>query len=193
MVGLCIWGASRAFQDPVVSLVSSTPDHAASAQQKLFRLLRGAARDPVILSEAEVNAFISRNVDPRDLPLDHPTVFLRPDDVVELVGQVSIARLLGESPAAILGAVLPSDWLTRRLWLEVAAHAEFEHEPRTQLRLAIRRVTLGRQSLPTVALRVLFEPASLRFVRVPLPATVAGVRIESGRAVIQPTSSHRRI
>jgi hypothetical protein len=192
-VGASVWGTSRALHDPVVGAVATTPEDAASAQQKLFRLIRGGARDPVVVSEAEVNAFVSRNVDPRDLPFDHPVVFLRNDNVVELVGQVSLRRLLAESPLALVAEVLPSEWLARPLWLQLSAHAEFERQPRTQLRLDVRRVRLGRQWLPPVALRLVFEPTSLRFVRVSLPDTVGGIRIESGRAVIRPTSLRERI
>lgn len=170
----------------------TTAEDAARAQQKLFRLVRGAARESVVLTEAEVNAFVSRNVDSRDLPFDEPTVFLRAQDVVELVGSVPLGRLVAESPLPLLAEIVPSAWLARRVSLRLAAHAEFEPEPRRQLRLDVRQLTLGRQRLPTFALRLLFEPASLRFVRISLPDSVADVRIESGRAVIQPTSSRGR-
>ena len=191
-VGAGAWGMARALQDPGDVTVASTAEDAARAQQKLFRLVRGAARESVVLSEAEVNAFVSRNVDPRDLPFARPTIFLRAHDVVELAGRLPVGRLLSESPVALITNLLPSAWLARQVSLRLAAHAEFEVEPRRQLRLDVQEVILGQQRLPTFTLRLLFEPASLRFVRIVLPDTVADVRIESGRAVIQPTSSRGR-
>jgi hypothetical protein len=191
-VGAGAWGMARALEDPEDVIVVSTADDAARAQQKLFRLVRGTARESVVLSEAEVNAFVSRNVDPRDLPFARPTIFLRAHDVVELAGRVPLGRLLSESPVALIAHVLPSAWLARQVSLRLATHAEFELEPRRQLRLDVRKVILGQQRLPTFTLRLLFEPASLRFVRIVLPDTVADVRIESGRAVIQPISSRGR-
>ena len=191
-VGAGAWGMARALQDPEDVTVVFTAEDAARAQQKLYRLVRGAARESVVLSEAEVNAFVSRNVDPRDLPFAGPTIFLRAHDVVELAGRVPLGRLLSESPVALLANLLPPAWLARQVSLRLATHAAFELEPRRQLRLDVREVILGQQRLPTFTLRLLFEPASLRFVRIVLPDTVADVRIESGRAVIQPISSRGR-
>jgi hypothetical protein len=191
-VGAGAWGTARALQDPGDVTVVFSAEDAARAQQKLFRLLRGAARESVVLSEAEVNAFVSRNIDPRDLPFPEPTVFLRAHDVVELAGRVPLGRLLSESPVAPIANLLPSSWLARQISLRLAAQAEFELAPRRQLRLDVREVILGQQRFPTFTLRLLFEPASLRFVRIVLPDAVADVRIESGRAVIQPILSRGR-
>jgi hypothetical protein len=191
-IGTSVWGTSRALQDPGISPVRPTAEDAARAQQKLFRLIRGAARDPVVVSEAEVNAFVSRNVDSRDLPFDDPLIFLRDGDVVEIVGQIPLGRLLAESPFGLVGGLLPERWSARPVWLKVTSRAKLEREPRPHLRLEPRRVTVGQQRVPAVVLRILFEPGRLRFVRVPLPDSAADVRIQSGRAVIRPTSSRGR-
>ena len=145
-----------------------------------------------MVSEAEVNAFVSRNVDGRDLPFDETLILLREGDVVEVVGSIPLGRLLEESPLGLVGGLLPERWSARPVWLRVTSRAKFERQPRPQLRLDPRRVTVGRQQVPVLALRVLFEPARLRFVRMTLPDSVADVRIQSGRAVIRPTSSRER-
>lgn len=190
--GGALWGASRALEDPAIPVVRVTAEDATRAQQKLFRLLRGSAKEPVVLSEAELTAFVSRSVDQRDLPFEDPLILLHEGDVLKIVGRMPLAHLLAESPLSILAALLPARWSTRAVWLQIATRAEFEREPRRQLRLDIRRVTVGRQRLPVAALLLLLEPARLRFVRMTLPETVADVRIEAGRAVIQPTSSRER-
>jgi hypothetical protein len=192
MIGTSVWGTSRALQDPAIAAVPPTAEDAARAQQKLARLVRGAAREPVVLSEAELNAFVSRNVDRRDLPFDQPLIFLHDGEVLEIVGQIPLGRLLAESPLGLLAGLLPERWSARPVWLRVASRARFDRDPRPQLRLDVRRVTLGQQRVPAIALRILFDPARLRFVRVKLPDTVGDVRIQTGRAVIRPTSSRER-
>src|SRR5687768_13084709 len=139
-VGTSVWGTSRALQNPVIAPVPSTPEDAARAQQKLFRLIRGGARDPVVVTEAEINAFVSRNVDRRELPFDDPLIFLRDGDRIDIVGQMPLGRLLAESPLGILSGLLPERWSARPVLLQVATRASFEREPRRQLRLDVRRV-----------------------------------------------------
>jgi hypothetical protein len=190
--GMCVWGTSRALQDPTIPVAATTTEEdAARAQQKLFRLFRGA-REPVVLSEPELNAFLSRNVDVRDWPFEQSRVSLKDGGLVEISGSVPLRRLVAESPVPFVAELLPSEWLTRSVWLRVGSHATFEREPRSQLRLDVQRLTVGRQRVPTVALRMLFDPASLRFVRVSLPDSVADVRIETGRAVIRSAPSRGR-
>lgn len=176
----------------MIPAVRVTAEDATRAQQKLFRLLRGSAKEPVVLTEAELTAFVSRSVDQQDLPFGDPLILLHDGDVVKIVGRIPLGRLLAESPLALVAALLPDRWSWRAVWLQIATRAEFEREPRRQLRLDIRRVTLGRQRVPVSALRLLFEPARLRFVRLTLPESVVDVRIEAGRAVIRPTSSRER-
>jgi hypothetical protein len=190
--GTSVWGTSRALQNPGIGAVRTTAEDGTRAQQKLFRLVRGGATEPVVLSEAELNAFVSRNVDRHDLPFDDPLIFLREGHAVEIVGRMPLGRLLAESPFGLAAGLLPQRWSARPVWLQVATRAEFERQPRRQLRLDVRYITIGQQRLPAIALRLLFDPARLQFIRVPLPATVADVRIESGRAVIRPTSPRER-
>lgn len=191
-LGASVWGTSRALENPGIPPLRVSAEDAARAQQKLFRLIRGGATEPVVLSEAELNAFVSRNVDQRDLPFDDPLIFLREGEAVDIVGQMPLGRLLEESPVGALTVLMPARWRAHPVWLQVRTRAEFEREPRRQLRLDVRRVTVGEQRLPAIALRLLFEPARLRFVRIAVPATVADIRIQSGRVVIRATSSRER-
>jgi hypothetical protein len=150
------------------------------------------ATEPVVMSEAELNAFISRNLDVRDLPFDRPMVFLHDGNGVDILGQIPLGRLLAESPFGAAAELVPTRWTSHPVWLQMWAHAQFEPGPRRQLRLDVRRVAVGQQRLPALALRVILDPARLRFLRMPLPDTVADVRIQTGRIVIRPTSSRRR-
>lgn len=186
------WGLAWALQDPGRLAVASTHEDAARAQQKIFGLVTGTARETVVFTEAEVNAILARNVDPRDLPVDEASVLLRADNMIEIAGRVSVRRFLAQSSLRPVADVLPASWLARRVVLRFIVQAEFEPLPRRHLRLDVREVTVGQQRLPTFTLSLLIEPERLRSVRIALPDGVAGVRIESGRALIQPTSSPGR-
>jgi hypothetical protein len=196
-VGLVVvaggWACLRTLQAPIVEPVRFTPEDGVHAQQKIFGVARRSTRaGPVVLTEAELNAFVSRHLDPADLPLREPVIRLRGDDVVEIVGTVSFGHLLHESPLASLAEVLPAGWLARPMWLTVAALGRISTEPRRALRLDARRVVIGRQRVPALVLRLVLDPSSLRLTRIALPSHVQAVRIERGRVVIQVTSSPPR-
>jgi hypothetical protein len=166
-----------------------TRDDDVRAQQKIVDLARRRPRDAtVVLSEAELNAFVSRHLDPADLPLRDTVLRLLGDDLVELTGTTPVGRLLQESPLAPLTSVVPSGWLARPVWLTIGAHATIATEPRRALRLDVRRVVIGGQRVPAVLLRLLLDPSSLRLMRITLPPEVRALRIERGRVLIETTS-----
>jgi len=188
------YGVWRLFQAPAVEPTRFAPDDGVRAQQKMFDLARHRPRAAtVVFSEAELNALVSRHLDPADLPLREPVLRLRGDDLVEFVGTTPLGRLLHESSLAALASALPSGWLARPVWLTVAARATITTEPRRALRLDARRVVIGRQRVPAVVLRLVLEPASLRLMRIALPPEVRTVRVERGRVVIETTSPPPRI
>ena len=188
------WAVVRLFEPPVVEAIRFAPDDGVRAQQKIFDLARRRTRAaPVVLSEAELNAFVSRHLDPADLPFGEPALRLRSDDLAEIAGTVPLGRLLQESPLGALAQALPAGWLARPVWLTVRMRAEIVTEPRRALRLKARRVAIGRQRVPVVVLRLVLDPSSLRLMRIALPPHVETVRIEPGRVVIQGTSPRSRI
>jgi hypothetical protein len=192
--GLGAWGVARSLQSPAADPVAFSAEDGARAQQKIFELARRAPRaDAVVLTEAELNAFVRRHLDPADLPLRDAVIRLRGDDVVEIAGTVPLARLLRESPLAPLADGLPAGWLARPVWLTISARGRLEAEPRRTLRLDVRRLAIGRQRVPALALRLVLEPASLTLTRIALPRDVQAVSIERGRVVIQTLSSPGRI
>jgi hypothetical protein len=174
---------------PGVAPPRFTRDDDVRAQQKIVDLARRRPRDAtVVLSEAELNAFVSRHLDPADLPLRDTVLRLLGDDLVELAGTTPLGRLLQESPLAPLTPAMPSGWLARPVWLTIGAHATIAKEPRRALRLDVRRVVIGRQRVPAVLLRLLLDPSSLRLMRIALPPEVRTVRVERGRVLIETTS-----
>src|SRR2546429_4707375 len=115
----------RLLQAPIVEPVPFSPEDGVRAQQKIVGLLRRSTRaGPVVLSEAELNAFVSRHLDPADLPLGEPTLRLRGDDLAEIAGTMPLGRLLQESPLGSLAQALPAGWRARPAWLTVRLRAE---------------------------------------------------------------------
>lgn len=193
VAGAGVWGVARTLETPALAPVTFGPEDGVRAQQRIFGLARrGARAEPVVLSEAEINAFVRRHLDPNDLPLRDPVIRLRGDDLVEITGSLTRGRLLRESPFASLMDALPASWLERPIWLTVTAQARLETEPRRALRLDARRVVIGRQRVPALALRLVLDPASLKLTHIVLPPDVQAVRIERGRVVIRTTASPAR-
>jgi len=193
VTGAGVWAVMRALEAPAVEAPRFTRDDGVRAQQKIADLARHRPKtNPVVLSEAEVNAFVSRHLDPEVLPVRDAVIRLRDGDVVEIVGTVALGRLLRESPVGTLGDMLPAGWLARRIWLTIDAQPATATEPRRTLRLDARRLTVGRQPVPALLLRLVLEPASLRLMHIGLPSEVQTVRIDRGRVVIQTTSPPSR-
>jgi len=185
VVAALAWGTTRALQRPDVRPVAFGPEDGVRAQQKIFELARRGARSgSVALTEAEVNAFVVRHVDPNDLPMSEPSIRLLGDGVLQVMGRVSVRRLLEESPLAVVARSLPGRWREQTVWLTVVLNTRMETEPRRTLRLEPRRLALGRQSLPVIILRIFADPASLRYTRIGLPGDASDVRVEQGRVVI---------
>lgn len=181
---------TRILQAPVIEAIRFTREDGVRAQQKIVDLaLHRGRRDPVLLTEAEVNAFVSRHLDPAELPVGEPVIRLRDNDTLEIIGTVALGRLVRESPVATLADILPRWWLARQVWLSIAARAATSSERRAVLRLEPRRLLIGRQRVPAFVLRLLFEPSSLRLLRIALPPEVQTVRIERGRVIIQQATS----
>lgn len=180
---------TRTLQTPVVEPVRFTREDGVRAQQKIVDLaLHRGRRDPVLLTEAEVNAFVSRHLDPAELPVRGPVIRLHDGDALEIIGTVPLGRLVRESPVASLAEILPAWWLARPIWLSIAAHAATSVDGRHTLRLEPEHVLIGRQRAPAFALRLLFDPSSLRLMRIALPPEIQMVRIQSGRVIIQPAT-----
>ena len=191
IASLLIGGAAgatlRMLAHPDLKTVPVTAADGARAQQKLFDLARQARRgETIVLSEAEVNALISRHlVEARGVRLGTPTATLVGGDRVVLSGQSPLRHLLDEASLGGLADLLPTHWQTRPLWLRLGARVRVDGGSRRQLRMDVDEFAVGRQRLPAPLLRLLLDPASVGLLQWALPDHVERVGIERGRVVIR--------
>lgn len=193
VIAATAWLAVGVLQAPHVERVRFSAEDGVRAQRKLLDLAHQRPRtSSAVITEAELNAFVARHLDPADLPLGEPVIHLQADDRVELAGMVTLGRLLHDSPLASVADVLPAAWAMRPVWLTVVADARLMRDSRPILRLVPRRLTIGRRRVPTFVLRLVLDPASFRLMRIVLPPDVETVRVERGRVVIERTSQPPR-
>jgi len=187
------WMGSRMLQEPEVLATAGKAEDGVRAQQKIYDVLRGGARrargraHQVILSEAELNAFLARHLaEAAKVPLRLGAVRLVGDGIVEIKGDLPLGQLLS------FAELLPAHWLERPVWLHFGARASLEvgadRGQRRYLRLDIERLALGRQPLPVMFLRLLLNPAILSQLRWRLPETVESITIETQMVVIRTAS-----
>jgi hypothetical protein len=191
-VGGVVGAGTRMLAKPAAAaLPATTAADGTRAQQKLFDVARASRlSQPVTVTEAEVNALLSRHlVEARGVRLNTLGVRLVGDNRVELTGQAPLRQLLDEAGLSGAAGALPERWLAHPMWIHVGATTRVSGGPRRQLSLEVEDFAVGRQRLPARMLRLLLDPASVGLLRWPLPDHVHDVTIEPGRVVIRGASS----
>jgi hypothetical protein len=184
--GATVVSARRMLAKPDVSTPPSTAADGTRAQRKLFDLARRRqASETVALSEAEVNALLTRHlVEARGVRLAAPSVHLPGDDRVLLDAQSTVRRLLDEMSLGALADILPERWQGRPVWIHVGARVRIESGSRRHLRMNVDEFAVGRQRLPAPFLRVLLDPGSAGLLQWSLPDHIERVGVQPGRVVI---------
>ena len=192
------WLASRLLQPPSDLPASGTAADGHRAQQKIYEISRGAhptprAAEPVVITEAELNAFLARHVvDAIDVPLTEIAVRMVGDDGVQIYGRTTVRGFLTEPPLASAVEALPARWQRAHVWLRFDGKVRVEPATangRRVLRVDLQRVWIGRQPLPAAFARLALDPTVLGLLRWRLPSRLDAVSIEPGRAIIRPPSA----
>jgi hypothetical protein len=130
--------------------------------------------DPLVLTTADVNAFLAGHVEVRDPPV-WPVQVRVEADRVELGGATTVGRLLRR------GTGLPAGPLEDHpLWVEIAGEVTLSG---SRAEFVARSATIGRQRVPVALLWRLVggRPPALTWR---MPRVVERVGIEPGRVVI---------
>jgi hypothetical protein len=164
---------------------AADPQAGFRAQSVLAQLLLREAglssrRDPLVLTAAEVNAFLVEHVQVRDAPVWPVRVQIEPEGV-ELGGATTLGRLITSAAGWGLGGLVPGSVGERPIWIAARGRILVSSGGRTEFRA--HTGTIGRQAVPVALLwRVVGgRPPALVWR---MPRVVDRVDIEPGRLVI---------
>jgi hypothetical protein len=185
----------QALREPEFHAPIPAPGDGARAQRKIYEIARPrsgqrTAAEPIVLTQGELNAFLSRHLaEAAELPLSDIRLRLEADGTVEFLGRLPLAHLVSEPPLSELADALPARWLERQVWLRMRARVRLEpgatRRERRYLRLDVSEFAVGRQRLPALLPRILLDPQTLSVLRWPLPGSIEGITVETGRVVIR--------
>ncbi len=190
LLGGSVWVVTEILATPEVPGQPATSADGLRAQQKLYEVLARSGRarreGAVVLTEQEASAFLGRHLaGGGELPLRHLVIRLPGEGTVELTGSMPLRTLARETPLARPIAALPAAWSERPVWLRLRGRLRTEEGPaRRYLRLDVERLTLGRQRVPALTLRLLLDPTTLGLLRWPLPGAIRAITAERARIVI---------
>src|SRR5262249_38046574 len=137
-------------------------------------------QEPLTLSAAEVNAFLSGHVQVKDSPVWPVQVRIGQDDI-ELGGATTLGRLVEGALGRNLAGVLPAGVSAYPVWVATQGQIAVSSGGRTEFQA--QTATLGRQRVPVRALWQALggRPSALAWR---MPRIVERVAIEPGRLLI---------
>lgn len=159
------------------------------AREKLLEITlrdsgRSARRDPIVLTDNEVSAFLAGYLESKAIPVSPLLVKLLPN-MVEIQGQTVLKHLFKGFPSYFLPDYLPASTMDRQVWVTVQGTIALEGRrggagPKLG-RLEVSEFRLGNQDVGPWLLWLLLGYERLRWQ---VPASVEAIKIEDGRLVI---------
>src|SRR5438552_2866867 len=136
ILGIAAAGAlffsANIFEDLDIQAPPFTLGDGYRAQQKLYEIIlregqKSSRRDPVGLSERELNAFLSRHLlESASLSFSRLSVLLLSDNSVEFRGRTELRNLLKGFPFAQIAPYLPPGKLDEPVWIRVSGRLKME-------------------------------------------------------------------
>lgn len=177
--------STNIFTAPEARPVPFTRNDGYSAQQKLFEVAsrqsgRSSRHDPINLTDAEANAFLSKHLDQSGLPLSPIIVrFVRGEVLVQ--GQTPFRNLLKGFPFAQIAPYLSDRRLDEPVWVTVRGRIRIEGSATSrQGSVEISEFALGKQHLGSFLLLLLMGPSGNGLLKWSVPGVVEDVRIGDG-------------
>src|SRR5262245_40543262 len=150
-VGL-IFLSTNIFGDPDVRPVSFTKADGYAAQQRLYEILqresgRSKRREPVVITEAEANAFLSRHLEQGGLPLSPIVVHFAAGHLVAQ-GQTPLRNLFKAAPLSLMLPYVSDRRLDQPVWITVRARIRVDGAAGARRgNVDVEEFALGRQPL----------------------------------------------
>lgn len=182
------------FLEPEVQAVSFTKGDGYSAQNKLLEVVlrqtgRSSRVDAIVLTDREVNAFLSRHLEEAAGLRLSPIAVRLTKDHVTVHGRTLLKNLLQGPPFAQILPYIPDGRLNQPVWVTARGRIVLDPDPGDGARryghFSISEFALGKQPVSGFIVYVMMGPAGGRLLKWPVPAVVRGVDIEEGRAVIR--------
>src|SRR5262245_3638746 len=184
-----IFLSTNIFTPPDVRPVAFTRGDGYAAQQKLYEVVlrqsgQSARRDPIAISEAEANAFLSRHLEQSGLPLSPIVVkFDRGQLVVH--GRTALRNLIKGPPFAQLLPYVSDKRLDEPVWLTARGTIRVEGSGNSrQGKFDITEFALGKQPLGSSLLWLVLGPSGGGVLTWHVPATVDDVRVGDGQLYV---------
>jgi len=177
---------------PEVHLTRYSRADGHAAQQKLYELVlrqtgRSSRQEPVVITEAEANAFLANHLEASDLPLN-PLAVRFAKGQIEVQGQTPLRSLLQGPPFAQILPYVSDSRLDQPLWVTVKGHLVVEGRgaegSRGYGRVDLTEFALGRQELGTWLVSFMLGPTAKRLLRWQVPAVVREIQVEDGKAIV---------
>jgi len=190
VVGLgVIFLSTNIFTAPELRPVAFTKNDGYSAQQKLFEVgLRQSGRsnrkDPITITEAEANAFLSRHLEKSGLLLSPIAVRFTKGEIL-VQGQTTFRNLLKGPPFAQIAPYLPTAKLNEPVWVTLQGRIKVDGTGASRHgTVEIREFALGKQQLSAILLTMLMGPSGGGLLEWPMPAVVEDVLVGEGQLTI---------
>ncbi len=179
---------------PEVALTEFTRSDGYAAQQKLFEVLqresgRSSRREPIVLSDREVNAFLSNHLSrSAGLPLSPLSVrFSRGEALVQ--GRTPLRKLLQGPPFAQLLPYIPDQRLDRPVWVTLRGRLSVDSSIGSGAarygKVSVTGFSLGKQPVSSWLLTIMMGPSSTHLLRWQVPPIVESIDVEEGQVVIR--------
>lgn len=171
-----------------------TRDDGLQAQQKLFEILRrqsgqSTRKDPVVLTDREVNAFLARHIEQTTgLQFSPLSVrFSRGEILVQ--GRTRLRNLFQGPPFSLLVPYVPDKRLDEPVWVTVRGRISVDSGIGVGAarygKLSLTAFSLGRQSVSGLLLPLMMGPSSAYLLRWQVPPVVESIELEEGQAVVR--------
>ena len=184
-----IFLAGNILATPDVQPVSFARSDGLAAQQRLFEVLlrqsgQSRRRDPIVITEAEANAFLAKHLDQAGLPLS-PIVVRFSRGELTAQGQTALRNLFKGPIFSHLLPYVPDKRLDTPVWVTVRARIRVDATDRRHYgNVEVGEFALGRQPLGSFLLSFLMGPTGGGLLKWPIPSVVDDIQIRDRQVVI---------
>jgi len=178
--------STNIFEVPDLPRQDFSQDDGRRFQQKVAEMMLREAnissrREPIVISQRELNAFLQRHLLESEKIRVSPMVVQLKRGKIEVQGHTELRDLLAGFPFSLIAPHLPQSATNRLVGISVKGRVRVE---RGRGEFVVEDFTLGRQSLSPWLLPWLFGGAGSRLMQWRVPTSVDRIIIEEGRAII---------